>query len=107
MKAGTKVKYYLITDSRITVNNTSIVAKQPGEIRHEIENLFNDLLNNTEGLMYVENLHAIAPRFINWQDGFPQCRMDFTLITKVPMTQGQIYTFTNKIQAHPLKFKQP
>lgn len=99
MKAGTKVKYYLITDSRLTNDKDGI--------KHEIEHLFNDLLNQTEDFFSVEYLHAVTPELLQWQDGSEQYRMYFTLITKQKMSKNEIYRLTNKIQAHPLKFKQP
>lgn len=96
MKAGTKIKYELITDSRF---ETDILAK--------INDLFNQLCNEIEGTMKVDNLHAIAPYLINWEDGDQQYRMDCYLTTLIPMSKEQIYTITNKVQARKLKFITP
>jgi hypothetical protein len=95
MKAGTKVQYYLISDSRFTT-----------DILSEINNLFNNLLESIEGSMKVQNLHAITPRYLNFHDNenTEQYRIECYLITEKSMSKDEIYTITNKVQAHPLKF---
>ena len=93
MKAGTKVQYYLISDSRFTA-----------DILSEINTLFNNLLESIEGSMKVQNLHAITPRFLDFRDGTEQYRIECTLITETKMSKDEIYTITNRVQAHPLKF---
>lgn len=93
MKTGTQVKYYLISDSRFTT-----------DILGEINNLFNNLLESIEGSMKVQNLHAITPKYLDFKDNTYQYRIECYLITEKKMSKDEIYTITNKVQAHPLKF---
>lgn len=95
MKAGTQIQYQLISDSRFTA-----------DILGEINNLFNSLCESIEGSMKVKNLHTITPRYLNFHDNenTEQYRIECTLITEKKMSKDEIYTITNKVQAHPLKF---
>ena len=91
MKKGTIVKGELISDSRI--HNEPLT---------EINNQLNNLLNEIEGCMEFENLHAASPRLLLWDDKEIQYRINFTLKTIKPLSKTFIYQTINKVRAQKL-----
>lgn len=91
MKAGTKIEYELIADSRFDA-----------DILSSINNLFNKLCNEIEGKMSIKNLCAVAPRLLNWDDGSQQYRIQCTLILTHPMTLNNVYVIINRVQPRKL-----
>lgn len=96
MKAGTRIEYCLIADSRFET-----------EILSRINDLFIRLCNDIEGSMKIENLHAVTPRLLNWDDGSQQYRINCILVLQKSMKLDDVYRITNKVQARQLKVVRP
>lgn len=96
MKAGTKVHYTLITDSRFST-----------DILSDINNLFNKLCDSIEDKLSIDNIHALKPELLQWQDNTEQYRMNIQFTLLKNMTQNEVYKITNSVKASHLTFKQP